>query len=234
MGDGTTLPHVTLTLAPVGREHGTINDDQIDPSLLQKAGPVDQTPTICIDTATMDVLVERGHPPIPPINGPQEGPPRYRVTVATMKMVYGAGATLQELDMGPSLSPVLLGLNRSWPIPLQAQPVTSKTAQKSVPSKPAPSQSAPSQSAPLQSTPLQSAPSQSAPLQLAPHGKTRSGVIPVGSSLPHKVQASGPAERVLRLNKKNTLTNADAHAQEEANRLLGKRQGSRTQRGGCK
>jgi len=34
-GDGTTLPHVTLTLAPVGWEHGTINNDQIDPSLLQ-------------------------------------------------------------------------------------------------------------------------------------------------------------------------------------------------------
>ena len=53
-----SLPHVTLTLAPVGQEHGTINDDQIDPSLLQQAGPVDQTPTICIDAATMDVLVQ--------------------------------------------------------------------------------------------------------------------------------------------------------------------------------
>ena len=146
-----------------------------------------------------------------------------------MKMVHGAGATLQELDVSPSLSPVLLGLNLSQPIPLRAQPVTSKPAQKSVPSKPAPLQLAPLQSAASQSALLQSAPSQS-----APHGKTRSGVIPAGSGLPHKVQASGPAEHVLRSNKKNTITNADARAQEDANRLLGKRQGSCTWRGGHK
>ena len=149
-----------------------------------------------------------------------------------------------RVGCGPFVVTVLLGLNPSWPIPLRAQPVTSKPAQKSVPSKPAsskpaplklaPSQSAPLQSTPLQSALLQSALSQLAPLQSAPHGKTRSGVIPAGSGLPHKVQASGLAEHVLRLNKKNTLTNADARAQEEANRLLGKKQGSRTWQGGCK
>jgi len=68
---------------------GIISDSNIDPSLLA-AGPVPpqssddedalQSSTRRIGDAEMAVLVKLGHPPVVPINGPQDGLPQYEVT----------------------------------------------------------------------------------------------------------------------------------------------------------
>lgn len=90
--------HNTITAGHNSRHSdaaGIISDSNIDPSLLA-AGPVPpqssddedapQSSTRRIGDAEMAVLVKLGHPPVVPINGPQDGLPQYEVTSAAYQL----------------------------------------------------------------------------------------------------------------------------------------------------